>query len=346
MNKPVEHEVVRKVDSIQQQIAEYAGAIRYESLSADAVHAAGASDLALKLTGDSISANLMMVGIALQKGLLPVTLASVEQAVELNGVAIGQNLKALALGRLIAAHPERVAAALAKGESPAAELPKDLPEIVAHRSRHLARYQNEALAARYRDLVDRVEAAEQLANPGSTAIATIVANNYAKVLAIKDEYEVARLLTDPALRAELDATFASGGRIAFNLAPPIFGGAGPGERPRKREFPAWIMMPALRVLSRGKAIRGSWIDPFARTAERRDERRLAADYERLVERMIPQLGEVDLEGVVKLLDRVREVRGFGPVKQGAMDRYFAEIGPAEARLAPVASRARDVLTIE
>ncbi len=147
------------------------------AIGADAVHAAGASDLALKLTGDSISANLMMVGIALQKGLLPVTLASLEQAVELNGVAIGQNLKALALGRLIAAHPERIAAALAKGERPAAELPKDLPEIVAHRSRHLARYQNEALAARYRDLVDRVEAAEQLANPGSTAIATIVANN-------------------------------------------------------------------------------------------------------------------------------------------------------------------------
>jgi len=316
------------------------------AIGSGAVHTAGASDLALKLTGDTISANLMMVGIALQRGLLPVTLAAVEKAVALNGVAIAQNLKALALGRLIAAHPERVAAALAKGERPASELPRDLPAIVAHRAAHLARYQDEALAARYRDLVDRVGAAERSADPASTAIATIVANNYAKVLAIKDEYEVARLLTDPALRAELDATFASGGRIAFNLAPPIFGGAGPGERPRKREFPAWIMMPALRVLSLGKAIRGSWIDPFARTAERRDERRLASDYAALVERMISRMGELDREAVAKLLDRVRDVRGFGPVKRDAMDRYFAEIGPAEAGVAPAASRARDVLTID
>lgn len=295
----------------------------------NATHAAPTSELALRLTGDTISANLMMVGIALQRGLLPLSLAALEQAIRLNGVAVTQNLKALALGRLIAVQPARVEAAIARFERPRTPSPTTLADIVEHRARRLTAYQGERLAERYRKLVARVAEAEHAADPASDAVATVVARNYAKLLAIKDEYEVARLLTDPALQAEIRATFGDGGRIAFNLAPPIFGGAGPGKRPRKREFPAWVMHPVLRLLAKAKAVRGSWFDPFARTRERRDERQLLAAYEALIERAIARISRETLSATASLLDRVSEIRGFGPVKQAAMDAYFATIEEAE-----------------
>lgn len=310
-------------------------------IGSDATHAANASGLALELTGDTISANLMMVGIAVQKGLLPLSVEAIEQAVRLNGVAIAQNLQALALGRLIAAHPDRIARALGRPAKPATDKAPSLADIVQDRAERLRLYQNGALADRYRTLVTRVAAAEQSLAPGSDALSATVARNFAKLLAIKDEYEVARMLVSPALQAELDASFAPGRRIAFNLAPPIFGGAGPGKRPRKREFPAWIMMPMLRLLAKGKAVRGSWLDPFARTHERRDERRLAADYEALVERSITRLNTDNLKTVASLLSRVEAVRGYGPVKQLAMDRYFASIGAAEASTFAAAAPAKE-----
>lgn len=305
----------------------------------DATHAANASGLALDLTGDTIAANLMMVGIAAQKGLLPLSVGAIEEAVRLNGVAIEQNLRAFALGRLIAAHPERVAAVVRRTPEPREGKPATLEEIVDDRAGRLRAYQDEGLAARYRAIMSRVAAAETSVSPASNALSITVARNLAKLLAIKDEYEVARLLVDPALQAELDAIFAPGRRIAFNMAPPIFGGAGPGKRPRKREFPAWVMMPLLRILARGKTVRGSWLDPFARTRERRDERRLADDYEALVERMIAKLSSENLKAVTGLLARVEAVRGYGPVKQLAMDGYFASIDAEEAKAVAAPAKA-------
>ncbi len=297
----------------------------------DALDVVDATATALAVLGDTIGANLFLVGVAAQRGLLPVGVEAIAQAVRLNGVAVGFNLRAFGLGRLFAADPERVCA-MAQGAVPAVpKLPATLAEVVAHRTRHLTDYQNAAFAERYAKLVERVRAAEAHAAPGSQALTLAVARNYAKLLAYKDEYEVARLLTHPALRAELARSFEDGGRIALNLAPPILGGKPVNGRPRKREFGAW-MLPVMRVLARGKRLRGTAFDPFGRSAERRAERALIADYEALVERTLAALTPANHAAAVERLAMVDQVRGFGPVKHAAMAAYAERAAAADVAL--------------
>lgn len=294
----------------------------------DAITQAAASDLALKLTGDTISANLMMVGMAAQLGLLPVGIAALEQAVRLNGVAVKLNLRALELGRLIVAAPERIAMLL-DASRPNVAMPETLDEIVAHRSALLEAYQDARLAQRYRDRIGHVARAEQAAAPGSTILSVAVARAYARLLAIKDEYEVARLLTDPALHAEIRATFGEAGKIAFNMAPPFLGTGGPGGRPRKREMPGWVMLPALNLLKRLKGLRGGIFDPFGYARERRAERALLSAYEALLDRAVDRLSPANLDKAIALLTLANDVRGFGPVKMAAMHRYEEAVTIAE-----------------
>ncbi len=295
----------------------------------DALDVVDAAGLAASLMGDTIAANMLVVGYAAQAGLLPVAPAAIEQAVHLNGVAIQFNLTAFRLGRLLAHAPDRVPGR-AKRAAPA--LPETLDETVSFRARHLEDYQDAALARRYRALVARVAAAEAAVAPGSDRLARIVARNAGSLLAIKDEYEIARLLTLPELHARLRDRFADGARISFNLAPPLFSRPGPNGRPRKHQFPAWLMLPLFGLLKRLKGLRGTPLDPFGYTAERKAERTLARDYGALVNRAIARLDARNIDAVADLLALAGEVRGFGPVKQAAMAAYGPRAAALEAAL--------------
>jgi indolepyruvate ferredoxin oxidoreductase len=270
----------------------------------------------------------MVVGMATQMGILPVAPSSLEQAITLNGVAVKLNLTAFRLGRLFIARPDQIHELTRTTATPPA-FPETLAELVAHRSAHLALYQNEALADRFRDRVAAVHSAEQRALPGSDALALVFARNYARLLAVKDEYEVARLLSEPTLHHRIAQTFENGARLSFNMAPPFLPGLAANGRPRKREFPSWIAMPVLRVFASLRKLRGTPLDVFGWSAERRSERTLIRDYETLVDRTLRKLTAENLPGALRLLEEVASIRGFGPVKKAAMRAYAARIEVAE-----------------
>jgi indolepyruvate ferredoxin oxidoreductase len=294
----------------------------------EAVEALDASALAIAALGDAIGANLLLVGVAAQRGLLPVSVASIERAITLNGVAVAFNIRAFRLGRLFSVDPARVRSLAAGSRPPAPPLPGTFAEVVSSRASHLTGYQNAALAGRYRELIDRVAARESSVIPSSDALAHTVARVYARLLAYKDEYEVARLLTQPALAEKLRGTFAPGVRVAFNLAPPILAGRLVNGRPRKREFGAWLR-PLLRMLALGRHVRGTAFDPFGYSAERRAERALIGEYEQLVARVLAALTPDTHAAGVQLLSLAEDIRGFGPVKQAAMQRYRERLSKAE-----------------
>src|SRR6185437_12047352 len=204
------------------------------------------------LLGDSIATNIMMMGYAWQKGLLPLSAEAIERAIEVNGVSIKMNTQAFRLGRLAAADPARLEAMM-EGQD-AAHAPKSLDamtldEIVAHPSELLTHYQSKRLAARYRKLVDKVRAAAIDGGYGE-ALPRAVAINYAKLLAYKDEYEVARLFIDGKFERQLRDQFEGDFKFSFNLAPPILGGGKDAlGRPKKRAFGAW-MLPVFRTLAK------------------------------------------------------------------------------------------------
>lgn len=303
---------------------------------ADRVDTLAATSIATALLGDSIGANLFAVGYLAQRGMLPLSVAAIEQAIALNGVAVSFNRRAFALGRLYAAEPEPLLDGLAP-ERPS-EAAMTLEALIAHRARHLAAYQDERLAERFRALVHQVEDAERALDPASEIVTRAVAKTHARLLAYKDEYEVARLLSAPSLRDEIASAFAPDARLSFNLAPPILGSKGRGGRPAKRTFGAWLL-PVLGVLARLKRLRGTWADPFGHTRERRMERALIAEYEALVARVLPALTSNNLAEAARLLAMAGAIRGFGPVKEAAAERYRKDIVAAEqAFLAPTPSR--------
>ncbi|MCW5737858.1 MAG: indolepyruvate ferredoxin oxidoreductase family protein [Enhydrobacter sp.] len=294
-------------------------------LSIEAAAGAGACDfveatrLATGLMGDSIATNLFMLGYAYQKGLIPIGHEALERAIELNGTAIPMNLGAFRWGRRAAADRAAVDALVAPQPTdtvvPFARPPKTVDEIVASRVKHLTGYQNEALARRYRALVDRVRTVEQRQVPGRTTLAEAVARNYAKVLAYKDEYEVARLFTESAFAAQLGGQFEGDFRLKFHLAPPLFAARDPQTgHLLKREFGSW-MLPAFRVLAKFKMLRGTALDPFGYTAERRQERALVRDYEALIDELLAGLSSVNHPLAVNLAAIPDEIRGFGHVKE-------------------------------
>ena len=286
----------------------------------DSVEAVDASSLALAVLGDTIGANLFLIGIAAQRGLLPVSAPGLERAIALNGVAVPFNLSAFRLGRLFSVDPARIRGLAAANRPSPPKLPRTLAEEVSFRAVHLTGYQNAALAGRYRALIDRVSAREAEVVAQCDALARTVARAYAKLLAYKDEYEVARLLTQPALEQALAGSFAPGTRVTFNLAPPILAGRLVNGRPAKREFGAW-MRPLLRVLAHGRHVRGTVLDPFGYMAERRAERALIDEYERLVDRVLTELTPANHAAGVRLLSLADDIRGFGPVKEAAIKRY-------------------------
>src|SRR3981081_432342 len=279
------------------------------------------------LLGDSIATNMMMMGYAYQKGLLPLSAASIEQAIEINGVGIKMNTQAFQLGRLAAADPARLVSMMKDQDATVAPKTLDamsLDEIIAHRSALLTDYQNEKLAARYRNMVTQVR--DAAVNGGfDDALPRAVAINYAKLLAYKDEYEVARVYTDGKFEKQIRDQFDGDFKISFNLAPPMLaGGTDALGRPRKRALGAW-MMPVFRLLAKMRGLRGTAFDIFGHSADRRLERDLIAGYEKDVAHVLTVLSPLTLDTAVEILSLPDRIRGYGPVKeksvQDAKARY-------------------------
>jgi indolepyruvate ferredoxin oxidoreductase len=282
------------------------------------------------LLGDSIATNMMMMGYAYQKGLLPLSAASIEQAIEINGVAIKMNTQAFQLGRLAAADPARLAAMMKGQDETVAPKTLDemtLDEVIAHRSAFLTGYQSSRLAKRYRTLVDRVR--RQSAAEFGDGLTRAVAVNYAKLLAYKDEYEVARLFTDGRFEKQLKDQFDGDYTFSFHLAPPMMSSEQDHlGRPKKKTFGPW-MMKAFRVLAALRFVRGTPLDPFGRSAERRMERDLIAGYEKDVTFVLEKLSPQNIDTAVELLSLPDRIRGYGPVK----DKSVAEAKIRYAELA-------------
>ena len=262
-----------------------------------------ATDLAAKLLGDAIYSNMLVLGAAWQKGLVPVSLAAIRAAIEMNGAAVAGNLRAFDIGRWAVAHPERAAEVTAEDDPKALTL----QEKIDFRANRLAAYQDRAYADRFRALVDR--APEPLKEA--------VAKGYHHLLAYKDEYEVARLHLETAQKAK--AEFDGDLRMTFHLAPPVLGGKGPDGRPRKRAFGPWVLT-LFGVLARMKGLRGTVLDPFGWLPERRVERALIAQYEADMAEVLPLVAP-PTEGAVRALAELPlAIRGFGPVKDAAVEK--------------------------
>jgi len=290
-----------------------------DSLLAKMRHAIGSDDallatldaqaIAQELMGDTMPSNIIMLGACWQRGLVPLSEGALMRAMELNGVAVAANKIAFALGRLAVASPgslRRLAGA------PAAQaLPQDLDSLMQRRIQHLTDYQDAAYAERYAQLVNRVRVAE--APFGSTRLAEAVARNYAKLLAIKDEWEVARLYTDGRFEASLKDQFENWQSISFHMAPPLLAKPGKDGRVAKMEMGPW-MMGALKVMAKLRFLRGGWLDVFSRTEERRMERSLIGEYEALIDELLTSLSSEKLDLAVRLATLPEKIRGYGHVK--------------------------------
>ncbi|MCJ9672560.1 MULTISPECIES: indolepyruvate ferredoxin oxidoreductase family protein [unclassified Neorhizobium] len=284
----------------------------------DAIETVAATDMATALLGDAIAANMFLLGHAWQRGLVPISLTAIDKAIELNGTGIAMNRAAFGWGRRAAVDPEAVAreAGLVKAE-PRIET---LEEIVARRTAFLADYQNAAYAARYASLVDVAKSAETQLR-GISGFAEAVAKNAFKLMAYKDEYEVARLHRDRSFEKKLSEQFEGDFKIKHHLAPPMIARIDRRTgHPAKIAFGAWIR-PAFAVLEKLKFLRGTSFDPFCRTAERRMERQLIADYFALVTELSAGLDTANHALAVELAGLPDMVRGFGHVKLASITKF-------------------------
>jgi indolepyruvate ferredoxin oxidoreductase len=259
-----------------------------------------ASDLAKATLGDSIYSNMMIFGAAWQKGLVPLSLEALQDAIRLNGAAVERNLRAFELGRWAVLHPAEAAQVITPN---VVQLPKTLDDRITFRMDHLKAYQGKGLAKRYAKMLEPVT---------DKGLKEAMALGYHKLLSYKDEYEVARLLKTT--REKVNAEFDGDPKITFNLAPPMLSKTGADGRPMKRAFGEWLEMP-LAVLKRLKFLRGTPFDPFGRTEERRMERALIKQYEADMKDVLPKLTDQTRDAIIALAELPLQIRGFGPVKQ-------------------------------
>jgi indolepyruvate ferredoxin oxidoreductase len=279
-------------------------------------HFVDATRLAAALFGSSLGQNVFLLGYAYQLGAIPVSAAAIERAIELNGEAVDTNKAAFAWGRRASADPAAVAALIepAQTAADARRLSVSLDEIIARRVSFLTDYQNAAYAARYREIVERVRAAESARVPECRELTETAARNLFKLMAYKDEYEVARLFADGSFAKQVSASFEGPPRLEFHLAPPLLARRDPATgRPKKIAFGPW-MMPVFRVLARLKFLRGTPFDPFGWSLERRVERRLIEDYVALLDELTVALSAANHALAVAIAAIPDKIRGFGPVK--------------------------------
>jgi indolepyruvate ferredoxin oxidoreductase len=296
-----------KVPQLLEKLRFAAGEDRVETFDAQA--------LAEAFLGDSIVSNILALGYAWQRGLVPVSLQALLRAIELNGVAVENNQLALSLGRLAAADPRGVAELLG-GTAPTPQpQPEPLEALLARGVAHLTAYQGPSYAHRYAELVGAVRAREEsLGADPALPLTCTVARSLLKLMAYKDEYEVARLYTDGEFRRALHEQFEGEVGLEFYMAPPLLSRPRAGQAPRKIRLGGW-MLPAMKLLARGRWLRGTPLDPFGYTAERRMERELAREYTRRIRSLLPSLAAERLAIATEIAALPLAMRGFGHVKQ-------------------------------
>ncbi len=318
-------DLVFPAEALMRGIERAAGTRRVERVDA--------TRLATALTGDAIATNLFMLGYAWQKGRIPLSRAAIERAIEINGVAVKMNLSAFDWGRRTAverdvverrAGPGIASSRTAPGIAPSIEVapPREretLESVIERRAAFLADYQDAAYAGRYRGFVERVQAAERSRAKGMRGLAEAVARGYFKLLAYKDEYEVARLHAAPEFRRRIEATFEGDYTLEFHLAPPLFARRDPSTgEPRKVRYGPW-MMRVFAVLARFKGLRGTMLDPFGYTQERRRERGLIERYEQVASSLIDDLDHTNHAVAVEIASLPDRIRGFGHVKAQSLE---------------------------
>jgi len=309
-------------DDTRQALLDGAGADRIEFLQANR--------LAVGLMGDSIAANLFLLGYAWQKGTVPLTAEAIEQAIELNAVAVEFNKKSFLWGRRAAVDLATVEAIAIPKQAATGDrrLSESLEELIDRRVRQLTDYQNATYAQRYRSLVDRIVRAETERTPGRSGLAEAVARNLHKLMAYKDEYEVARLYTDGTFLKKIQDRFEGDFTLQFHLAPPMVADRDPTTgHLKKKAYGPW-MLKAFGLLAHVKSLRGTFWDPFGRTEERRTERRLIGEYVAILEEILSRLSQDNHQTAVELARIPARIRGFGHVK----DANLADAKKAEAAL--------------
>jgi indolepyruvate ferredoxin oxidoreductase len=279
--------------------------------------------LATALAGESTGTNLFMLGFAFQKGFVPLGVDAIMQAIELNGVAVEANTRLFTFGRLAAHDRTRVEAALRPQLREAAGAPQDFAALLDRRAAFLTDYQDAAYARRYRDAVAFVHAAETARGRGRTGLAEAAARTLFRLMAYKDEYEVARLYSDGTFVEKLRRQFEGDLRLEFHLAPPLLARRDPatGEL-RKHAYGAW-MLTAFKWLARARRLRGTAFDPFGRTAERRMERQLIVDYETVLRELAASLTPANHALAVEIASLPQQIRGFGHVKLRNLEKAKA-----------------------
>ena len=281
-------------------------------------HFVDAARLATGLLGQSIGANMFMLGYAYQVGALPLSAEAIEKAIEMNGEAVAMNIAAFRYGRRAVAEPAALEALVKPSSETVIDsrrLSASFEETVERRVAFLTAYQNAAYARRYRQWVGKMTAAEAAKAPGKCGLADAVARYLFKLMAYKDEYEVARLYTDESFLRQIKSSLDGENlRLEFHLAPPLLARRDEttGE-PKKMSFGPW-MLSAFGVLAKFKFLRGTKLDPFGYTAERKAERQSIAEYEALLSELLQTLNPDNHHLAVGLAAIPEKIRGFGHVK--------------------------------
>ena len=288
-----------------------------------------ATDIATRLLGNSIATNMFVLGYAWQRGLIPLTQASLFRAIELNATAVKMNQSAFIWGRR-AAHNlpavEKLAMPAHEGALyPNRVLSESLDDMIERRVEILTQYQSNHYARRYKALVDKVRAAED--RLGGQGLSQAVARYYFKLMAYKDEYEVARLYTEGQFLNQIESSFESGYRLNFHLAPPLLAGRDEHGQLKKMTFGPWVLT-AFKVLAKLRPLRGTPLDIFGYTAERRTERKLIRDYKKTVEDMLNTLNTGNLGFAIAVASVPEFIRGYGHVKE----KHLAEARIKESLL--------------
>ena len=297
-------------------------ALILESVGGEAAHHADfidATKLATALMGDSIAANLFMMGYAWQKGLIPLSEAALLRAIELNGVAVAANKRSFLWGRRAAVDLKRVEKVATPTQAIVVQMPQSLDALVRSRVAHLTGYQDASYAAKYEDLVAKVRATEGGLGAGNK-LATAVAKYYAKLMSYKDEYEVARLYTDGRFVEQLQSQFEGNFSLKFNLAPPLLAKKNEQGRLVKAEYGSWVWS-AFKLLAKLKGLRGGALDIFGYTEERKMERALIVEYREMIEGLLPKLTADTLPLAIELAQLPEQIRGFGHVKENAVAAF-------------------------
>ncbi len=309
-------EAIRKGLTVLSPDGGYLEAVRRNTRTQDCEFV-NASVLAETLFGGHIFSNMLLLGVAYQRGLLPLTAEAIQQAIRMNGVAVERNLEVFAWGRQYANDPSRLHPYLPA--PPTASVPESLETLLESREQELTAYQSPGYAREYREFVDRVRRAENRVRPGSDKLTRAVAWNLHKLMAYKDEYEVARLLLDPSFHSQVEETFEKPKRVVYHLHPPLLRRLG---LRNKVAFGPWIR-PFLRLLAEARGLRGSWLDPFGWMPSRREERALAGWYRDLVDGLLEGLEASTIDLASEIAEAPRSIRGYEDVKRRSVEQAKA-----------------------